>query len=51
MQLPAGLVSPSALTVYGARPDMSDVLFVAVSQSGRSPDLSTRSPPPAHAVR
>jgi glutamine---fructose-6-phosphate transaminase (isomerizing) len=39
MQLPAGLVSPSALTVYGARPDMSDVLFVAVSQSGRSPDL------------
>jgi glutamine---fructose-6-phosphate transaminase (isomerizing) len=39
MQLPAGLVSPSALTVYGARPQMSDVLFVAVSQSGRSPDL------------
>ncbi len=39
MQLPAGLVSPSALTLYGARPDMSDVLFVAVSQSGRSPDL------------
>ncbi len=39
MQLPAGLVSPSALTVYRARPDMSDVLFVAVSQSGRSPDL------------
>jgi glucosamine--fructose-6-phosphate aminotransferase (isomerizing) len=39
MQLPAGLVSPSALTVYGARPDMHDVLFLAVSQSGRSPDL------------
>lgn len=39
MQLPAGLVSPSALTVYGARPDMRGVLFVAVSQSGRSPDL------------
>lgn len=39
MQLPAGLVSPSALTVYGARPDMRDVLFIAVSQSGRSPDL------------
>jgi glucosamine--fructose-6-phosphate aminotransferase (isomerizing) len=39
LQLPAGLVSPSALTLYGARPDMSDVLFVAVSQSGRSPDL------------
>ncbi len=39
MQLPAGLVSPSALTIYGARPEMHDVLFVAVSQSGRSPDL------------
>jgi glucosamine--fructose-6-phosphate aminotransferase (isomerizing) len=39
MQLPAGLASPSALTVYGAAPDMTDVLFVAVSQSGRSPDL------------
>jgi glutamine---fructose-6-phosphate transaminase (isomerizing) len=39
MQLPAGLVSPSALTVYGARPDMTGVLFVAISQSGRSPDL------------
>ena len=39
MQLPAGLVSPSALTIYGARPDMHDVLFLAVSQSGRSPDL------------
>jgi glucosamine--fructose-6-phosphate aminotransferase (isomerizing) len=39
MQLPVGLASPSALTVYGAAPDMRDVLFVAVSQSGRSPDL------------
>jgi glucosamine--fructose-6-phosphate aminotransferase (isomerizing) len=39
LQLPAGLVSPSALTVYGAAPDMTDVLFVAVSQSGASPDL------------
>lgn len=39
LQLPAGLVSPSALTVYGARPDMHDVLFIAVSQSGKSPDL------------
>jgi glucosamine--fructose-6-phosphate aminotransferase (isomerizing) len=39
MRLPAGLVSPSSLTVYGARPDMRDVLFIAVSQSGRSPDL------------
>jgi glucosamine--fructose-6-phosphate aminotransferase (isomerizing) len=39
MRLPVGLASPSALTVYGAAPDMRDVLFVAVSQSGRSPDL------------
>ncbi|MEP6599841.1 MAG: SIS domain-containing protein [Actinomycetota bacterium] len=37
--LPAGLVSPSTMTVYGARPDLSDVLFVVVSQSGGSPDL------------
>ena len=37
--LPAGLVSPSAYTVHGARPDLHDVLFVAVSQSGGSPDL------------
>lgn len=39
LQLPAGLASPSTLTVYGARPDLSGVLFVAVSQSGGSPDL------------
>jgi glutamine---fructose-6-phosphate transaminase (isomerizing) len=39
MALPVGLASPSALTVYGAAPDMRDVLFIAVSQSGRSPDL------------
>jgi glucosamine--fructose-6-phosphate aminotransferase (isomerizing) len=39
LQLPAGLASPSALTVYGAAPRMTDVLFVAVSQSGGSPDL------------
>jgi glucosamine--fructose-6-phosphate aminotransferase (isomerizing) len=37
--LPAGLASPSSMTVYGARPDLSGVLFVAVSQSGGSPDL------------
>jgi glucosamine--fructose-6-phosphate aminotransferase (isomerizing) len=36
---PAGLASPSTMTVYGARPDLTDVLFVAVSQSGGSPDL------------
>ncbi len=37
--LPAGLVSPSSMTVYGARPRLTDVLFLAVSQSGGSPDL------------
>lgn len=37
--LPAGLASPSTLTAYGARPDLRDVLVVAVSQSGGSPDL------------
>jgi glucosamine--fructose-6-phosphate aminotransferase (isomerizing) len=37
--MPAGLVSPSSGTVYGARPDLHGVLFVAVSQSGGSPDL------------
>ncbi|HET7900020.1 MAG TPA: SIS domain-containing protein, partial [Candidatus Nanopelagicales bacterium] len=37
--LPAGLASPSTLTAYGARPDLRDVLLVAVSQSGGSPDL------------
>ena len=37
--VPAGLVSPSTTTVYGARPDLSGVLFLAVSQSGGSPDL------------
>src|SRR5215471_14591320 len=37
--IPAGLASPSAITVYGARPDLRDSLVVAVSQSGGSPDL------------
>ena len=37
--LPAGLMSPSSMTAYGARPDLRDVLVVAVSQSGGSPDL------------
>ncbi|MFR9728546.1 SIS domain-containing protein [Saccharopolyspora sp. MS10] len=39
LQLPAGLVSPSTTTLYGARPDLSDVLLLTVSQSGGSPDL------------
>ena len=37
--LPAGLASPSIVTVYDARPDLRDVLVIAVSQSGGSPDL------------
>jgi glutamine---fructose-6-phosphate transaminase (isomerizing) len=38
-KLPAGLVSPSTMTAYGARPDLRDVLMLGVSQSGGSPDL------------
>ncbi len=38
-ELPAGLVSPSTLTSYGARPRLDEVLLIAVSQSGHSPDL------------
>lgn len=38
-RLPAGLVSPSAFTLYRAEPDLSAVLMIAVSQSGASPDL------------
>ncbi len=38
--LPAGLASPSAVTVYGARPDLSEALVVGVCQSGGSPDLA-----------
>ena len=32
-------VGPSVASIYGARPRMGDALFIAVSQSGRSPDL------------
>lgn len=39
LHLPAGLVSPSTTTLYGAEPDLSGVLYVTVSQSGGSPDL------------
>ncbi|MEU4676788.1 SIS domain-containing protein [Micromonospora sp. NPDC023737] len=38
--LPAGLASPSVVTLYGGRPDLSDALVVGVSQSGGSPDLT-----------
>jgi glutamine---fructose-6-phosphate transaminase (isomerizing) len=37
--LPAGLASPSAITLFGARPDLKDALVIGVSQSGGSPDL------------
>ncbi|MCQ4080300.1 SIS domain-containing protein [Streptomyces sp. RB6PN25] len=36
---PAGLTSMSTTTAYGARPDLTDVLVITVSQSGGSPDL------------
>jgi glucosamine--fructose-6-phosphate aminotransferase (isomerizing) len=38
-ELPCGLVSPSTMTAYGARPDLSGVLMIGISQSGGSPDL------------
>ena len=33
------LAAPSTITLYGARPDMSEALVVGISQSGRSPDI------------
>jgi glucosamine--fructose-6-phosphate aminotransferase (isomerizing) len=38
--IPVASASPSAITLYGARPDLSDALVVGVSQSGGSPDLT-----------
>ena len=32
-------VGPSVISIYGAKPKMRDALFLAISQSGRSPDL------------
>lgn len=37
--IPVGLASPSVTTLYGAEPDLRDVLLITVSQSGSSPDL------------
>ncbi len=37
--LPCGLTSTSTLTVYEATPDLRDVLWISISQSGGSPDL------------
>jgi glucosamine--fructose-6-phosphate aminotransferase (isomerizing) len=38
--LPVASASPSAITLYGARPDFAGTLVVGVSQSGGSPDLA-----------
>ncbi|GAA2451892.1 SIS domain-containing protein [Streptomyces lavendulocolor] len=50
--LPCGLTSMSTTTAYGAKPDLTDVLVITVSQSGGSPDLvaSTRAAREAGAV-
>lgn len=37
--LPVGLTSMSTATAYNAKPDLTDVLSITVSQSGGSPDL------------
>jgi glucosamine--fructose-6-phosphate aminotransferase (isomerizing) len=37
--LPTGLAKPSVTTLYGATLDWRDGLLVAISQSGRSPDI------------
>ncbi len=37
--LPVGLMSPSSITVYGAKPQLANTLVVVISQSGGSPDL------------
>jgi len=39
LHVPAASASPSVVSLYGATPDLRDVLVVAVSQSGKSPDL------------
>jgi glucosamine--fructose-6-phosphate aminotransferase (isomerizing) len=39
LELPTGLVSPSTTTLYAARPDLTGVLMLAISQSGGSPDI------------
>jgi glucosamine--fructose-6-phosphate aminotransferase (isomerizing) len=37
--IPAGMAAPSVITLYDAILDWRDVLLIAISQSGRSPDL------------
>ena len=38
-RLAVALATPSAITLYDAHPDYSDALVIAISQSGRSPDI------------
>ena len=38
--VPAGLATPSAVTVYGAAVDFRDCLVVGISQSGETPDVA-----------
>ncbi|MDP8905210.1 MAG: SIS domain-containing protein [Chloroflexota bacterium] len=37
--LVVALATPSAITLYGARPRFADALVLGISQSGRSPDI------------
>ncbi|MGA1243494.1 MAG: SIS domain-containing protein, partial [Candidatus Nanopelagicaceae bacterium] len=37
--LPVGLASPSSVSIYGAKVDFKSTLVIALSQSGKSPDL------------
>ena len=37
--LPTGSAAPSVSSVFGAKQKMAGVLFIAISQSGRSPDI------------
>ncbi len=38
-RLAVALATPSAITLYGGRPNYSEALVIAISQSGRSPDI------------
>ena len=40
LNLPCGLASPSTVTLYRAAPAMENVLVIALSQSGESPDIA-----------
>ena len=37
--LPVGLASPSSVSIYGAKVEFKNTLVIALSQSGKSPDL------------